>query len=299
MRIINFGSLNIDYVYAVDHFVQPGETILSNNMQIFPGGKGLNQSIAISRAGGNVTHAGMYSQEGNFLYDMLNIEGVDISVLKKVNASNGHAIIQVDKYGENSIILFSGTNGMIDENYINEVLKNIQGDEMFLFQNETSLIAYAMKKIKEHGCKIVFNPAPMNDKVKEYPLEYVDVFIVNKTEGMGLSGESESDEILKSLNSKYPNAKIILTLGENGSWYSFEDEKFHVSAYKVDYVVDTTAAGDTFIGYYIANISNGVSDKQALELASRAAAICVTKNGAAVSIPCLTDRRNTENKANS
>ena len=287
MKIINLGSLNIDYVYKVDHLVLPGETLSSDNMQIYPGGKGLNQSIAIARAGGEVMHAGMYSEEGSFLYTILKDNNVDVSVLKKMDTSNGHAIIEVDKHGENSIILFSGTNELIDEDYIDSVFENVQSDEIVLFQNEISSIAYAMRKTKEAGCKIAFNPAPMNDKVFQYPLKLVDILVVNLTEGKMLSGENEPADILSSLNTKYPNAKIILTLGNSGSWFSYKDEKFHIEASNVDKVIDTTAAGDTFIGYYLANVSNVMQDKKALEIASYAAAICVTRNGAAVSIPSV------------
>lgn len=288
MRIINFGSLNIDFVYKVDSFVKPGETISSISMEKFAGGKGLNQSIAISRAGGNVVHAGFFGSEGVFLRDMLKGSGVDISLLTVANVTNGHAIIQVDNRGENSIVLFAGTNGMIDEKYIDEVLKNATSEELVIFQNETSSIDYAMQKCKQKGCKIAFNPAPMNKKVLSYPLELVDIFIVNFTEGQLLSGENESQEILDALAKKFPDAKIILTLGSDGSWFSHRDERFHINAFKVKNVVDTTAAGDTFIGYYLSNM-NRMGDKGALEIASKAASVSIGRMGAAVSIPKIAD----------
>lgn len=285
MKIINFGSLNIDYVYSVDHFVKPGETISSDNMEIYPGGKGLNQSIAIARAGGSVIHSGVFSDDGVFLYNMLKNNNVDVSTLKKVKSSNGHAIIQVAKNGENSIILFTGTNGMIDESYIDKVIEKTVGNEIVLFQNETSSIGYAMKRAKDRGCMIAFNPAPMNSKVHTYPLELVDILIVNRSEGMLLSGKEETSEILSSLNSKYPDAKIILTLGKNGAWYSYKNVRFYIPIYPEDSLVDTTAAGDTFIGYYLAGISNGIIDEEALYFATKAAAVCVSRKGASVSIP--------------
>ena len=285
MKIINFGSLNIDYVYSAENIVKKGETIASYSLEQFPGGKGLNQSIAIARAGGRATHAGMYSHEGQFLHDILLSSGVDVSKLKKMNAANGHAIIQVDSVGENSIVLFAGTNDMIDEEYIDTVLSGVTGDEIILFQNETSGIAIAMKKAKELGCKIAINPAPMNKKVMDYPLDLVDIFVVNLTEGQRLSSQIKPSKILDALCEKYPKAKVILTLGSKGSWYSKGEEKFFIKANKVRNVVDTTAAGDTFIGYYLANISTGMSDHKALLIATQAAAICITRKGAAVSIP--------------
>ena len=285
MKIVNFGSLNVDYVYSVEHIVKQGETISSVNMEQFPGGKGLNQSIAIARAGGNVAHAGMYGNEGHFLHDIMLNSGVDITSLKKVSAANGHAIIQVDSNGENSIVLFAGTNDLIDESYIDTVFKDLTGDEIILFQNETSGIGMAMKKAKEIGCSIAFNPAPMNDKVLDYPLDMIDLFVVNLTEGQVLSSKKEPTDILDVLAEKFSKAKVILTLGAQGSWFSSGDERFYIKANKVDNVVDTTAAGDTFIGYYLANISKGISDHKAILLATKAAAICITTKGAAVSIP--------------
>jgi len=285
MKIINFGSLNIDYVYSVDHLVLPGETLASQDMQVFPGGKGLNQSIAIARAGGNVSHAGMYAEEGTFLYDILKKNNVDVSALKKVNAPNGHAIIEVNKQGENSIILFGGTNELIDRKFVDSVFENVESESILLIQNEISSIGYIIEKAKEAKCRIVFNPAPMNDLVFDYPLELVDTFVVNLTEGQMMSGKNEPKEILSVLNYKYPNAKVILTLGSKGSYYSFKNEQSFIKTSKVKNVIDTTAAGDTFIGYYLAGISDGQSDITALEVASIAAAKSVQKKGASVSIP--------------
>lgn len=301
--IINFGSLNIDYVYLVDHFVQPGETLQTENMSIYPGGKGLNQSIAIARAGGNVLHAGKYGEGGQFLYELLKYNGVDVSYLDRTNKSNGHAIIQVDRHGENSILLYRGTNGEIDKKYINRVFKEMQGDEIILFQNENSLVEYAIKQAKEKGCKIIFNPAPMNDDVLKYPLELVDILIVNQTEGKMLSGKQDPNDILQILKYKYPKAKIILTLGGDGAWFCDKENCYHIRSYKAEKVVDTTAAGDTFIGYYLAYIDSGIDDKRALTTAAKAAAIAISRKGAATSIPThneiMTYHANENNLTNS
>ena len=118
MKIYNLGSLNIDYVYQVDHFVAPGETLSSDRMHIFPGGKGLNQSIALARAGVQVIHGALVGDGGEFLLETMAASGVDVSRIKKVSGSCGHAIIQVDKSGQNCILLFSGTNYGLDRVYI-------------------------------------------------------------------------------------------------------------------------------------------------------------------------------------
>ena len=195
----------------------------------------------------------------------------------------------MDKNGENSIVLFAGTNGMIDEEYVDSVAESADGDEYILFQNEISSIGYAMKKMKEKGCKIIFNPAPMNAKVFDYPLDLVDIFVVNQVEGQMLSDKQEDKEILNTLNEKYPNAKIILTLGADGSWFSYNGKKIRIDAARAERVADTTAAGDTFIGYYLAGLCKGMDDVISLEIAAKASAICVGRNGAAVSIPKLSE----------
>ena len=290
--IVNFGSLNIDYVYRQDHIVAPGETISSNGFSIHAGGKGLNQSVAIARASGEVVHAGAFGYDGLFLKSMLEDSGVDVSLLKEMDkCKNGHAIIQVDKQGENAIVLYEGTNGEIDRDYIDLVIKSLNGNETVLFQNEISEIAYAMKVAKEAGCSIVLNPAPMNEKVLGYPLELVDTFIVNLIEGQELFGSESTDEIIENCLRKYSHCKIILTLGSEGAIYAAKDERIFVPAEKVSEVVDTTAAGDTFIGYYLALKDKNLKDQDALKTAAKAATICVAKKGAAISIPKLADIR--------
>ena len=288
--IVNFGSMNIDYVYEVEHIVRPGETISSGGLSVIAGGKGLNQSIAIARANGSIMHAGAYGMGGEFLKDTLAESGVDISALKYLpEEKNGHAIIQVDQYGENSIFLYEGTNRKVDRAYIDSTAASLKGDEIILFQNEISEIAYAMEKVKQSGCKIAFNPAPMNKKVLGYPLELVDIFIVNAVEGQEMFGSSNPETIVENCIKRYENTEIILTMGSKGALYAKGSERIYVQAERAEKVVDTTAAGDTFIGYFLACTDNGVLNQKALQTAARAAAISVSKKGAAVSIPDMDD----------
>lgn len=288
MKVINFGSLNIDYVYKLNHIVKPGETISSMKMRKHAGGKGLNQSLAIARAGGEVVHAGFYGIGGEFLFEILKKDGVDVSYLEKKDELNGHAIIQVEKTGENAIVLYEGTNGKINKKYIDKVLDNVVGNEYILFQNEISEISYAMREAKKKGCSIVLNPAPMNQKVFEYPMELVDILIVNKTEGQMLAGKEKEEQILDYFVLKYPKTKVILTLGDKGAWFMKGIKRFHVKAKKIKRIIDTTAAGDTFIGYYLTFLGKGYNDKQALEIAAKASSICIGIEGASSSIPRYT-----------
>ena len=296
MKILNFGSLNIDYVYTVDHFVKKGETISSPALNIFSGGKGLNQSIALKRAGADVYHAGAIGKDGLFLEELLNDTKINTEFLFKLeNVRTGNAIIQNDKYGDNCIILYSGANGAITKDMVDSVLSNFSKGDFIILQNEISELSYIVEKAHKIGIKIILNPSPINKNIFEINPEYIDYLILNEIEGKVLSeGFTDNIDILKSLAKKFKNAHIILTLGENGSIYSYKDTLIKQDIYKVN-VVDTTAAGDTFVGYYIASMLNGMSVKSSLDFASKASAISVTKKGAANSIPNKDDVVNFKN----
>jgi len=286
MRIINIGSLNIDYVYQVDEFVMGGETKLSESMEIFSGGKGLNQSIALKRAGAEVCHAGLIGRDGTFLKELLQKEGVNTDFISYVDGSSGHAIIQVNKHGENCILLFGGANQRFSEEYIDSVLSNCNKGDYILLQNEINKMDYIINKAYDLGVKIILNPSPLNNALKNYPLDKVSIFILNEVEGSQLTGKDEPEIILNELTNKYINSEFVLTLGSKGVIYAYKDERIFVEARKVA-VVDTTAAGDTFTGYYLSAILMGKPVREALELATAAAAIAVTRPGAAPSIPML------------
>lgn len=286
MKILNFGSLNIDYVYSLSHFVQKGETITSDMLNVFAGGKGLNQSIALSRAGGNVYHAGAIGADGLFLEEILNEAGVDTRFLMKCeNIRTGNAIIQKDREGDNCIILYGGANQAITKEMADEVLSAFgKGDWLFL-QNEISEIPYMVEKAHERGMRVVLNPSPMNEKILGINLNYIDCFILNEVEAHALVREDvDKDALLNQLKERFPHAEIVLTLGEKGSVYAGAEGIAEQKAYQVA-VVDTTAAGDTFLGYYMAGRLQGESVKEALDMAARASAIAVSKKGAAPSIP--------------
>lgn len=286
MRIINIGSLNIDYVYHVDEFVMGGETKLSESMEIFSGGKGLNQSIALKRAGAEVCHAGLIGRDGSFLKELLQKEGVNTDFISYVDGSTGHAIIQVNKHGENCILLFGGANQRFSEEYIDSVLSSCNKGDYILLQNEINKMDYIINKAYDLGVKIILNPSPLNDCLKDYPLDKVSTFILNEVEGSQLTGRDEPEIILNELTNKYADSEFVLTLGSKGVIYAYKDKRIAVEAKKVA-AVDTTAAGDTFTGYYLSSILMGKTVKEVLEIATAAAAIAVTRPGAAPSIPML------------
>lgn len=286
MKIYNIGSLNIDYVYSVDNFVLAGETKATENMNIFPGGKGLNQSIALAKAGAKVIHGAFIGDNGEFLLDTMSAAGVDISRIKKTNGSCGHAIIQVDKTGQNCILLFPGTNHALTKDYIEEFLADAEPQDILILQNETNALDIIFEVANNKKLQIVFNPSPLGDNIKKLPLEYVKWWFCNEIEGEALFGSSNPREITENFAKKYPDSNLILTLGKSGSIFKNAECEIKQSIYEAK-AVDTTAAGDTFTGFFIAAISSGKDIKTALDLASKASAIGVSRKGAAESIPTL------------
>lgn len=290
MKLLNFGSLNIDYVYTVNHLVQPGETIHSHSREVFCGGKGLNQSIAFARAGANICHAGMVGTEGTILTDLLKENGVDCHLIEPADVSSGHTIIQVDSKGENTIILYGGANQAITEPFVDRVLSEFGAGDFIVLQNEISSLEYVIRSAYSKGMKLIFNPAPFEQSLKELPLEYIDYFLVNEVEGHQFSGETEPEKIAKKLYQEYHTA-VVLTLGKEGAMYIDESGLEYHGIYQTP-VVDTTGAGDTFTGYFMHHLLSGTSPKEALKIASAASAIAVSREGAANSIPRVEEVKN-------
>ena len=285
-KILNYGSLNLDYVYRVEHFVQAGETITSSAFSVGCGGKGLNQSIACARAGAEIFHAGKIGANGGMLKQLLETNGVHTEHLQQDEGENGHAIIQVNDGGENCILLFPGSNRRIQTAEIDAALAHFSGGDYLLLQNEINALPYLFARAAEKGMRIVFNPSPITPEILGYPLEKAALFVLNRIEGEALSGETEPEKILRTLHGRYPQSSVLLTLGGAGSAYFDGREMLRQPAYPVQ-AVDTTAAGDTFTGYFVAAAAAGKSVPQALETAAKAAAIACTRPGAAASIPNL------------
>lgn len=288
MKILNFGSCNLDYVYALNHIVAPGETESSQGMQIFPGGKGLNQSIAATKAGVEVYHAGCVGEDGGLLLEVLRESGVNTQYLRTVSGKNGHAIIQVTKDGENSIVLYTGSNGMITEELIDSVLENFSAGDILLLQNEINLVPLIAEKAYKKGMFTVFNPSPYNENIEKVDLGLISCLILNEVEGKGFSEEEEPSKMLAFFRKHYPHLKVMLTLGKKGCVYAEGSTQTTHRAYTVQ-AVDTTAAGDTFTGYFAAGLAKQLPMEQILQMASAASAISVTRNGAAQSVPYMSE----------
>ena len=242
MKVLNFGSLNLDYVYQVESILIPGETQASKDRKTFCGGKGLNQSIALAKAGIPVFHAGMIGEEGDILLETCRENGVNTDFIRKIQGPGGHTVIQVDKNGQNCILLFGGSNRSITREFVDEVLSAFEKGDILLLQNEINELDYIIDQAYE------------------------------------------KEKILAKIRELYPKAAIVLTLGGDGSVYQDETGIYRQGIYKVK-AVDTTAAGETFTGYFISSIINGMPVQEGLRLAAKASAIAVSRPGATASIP--------------
>ena len=286
MKILNFGSLNLDLVYQIPHFVRAGETLSTTGFSRNVGGKGLNQSVALAKAGAEVYHAGLIGEDGAMLKDFLSENGVDTRFVRTVDCPSGHAVIQVVPEGNNCIFLFGGANQRVSEAFIAEALEPFGEGDFLVLQNEINMIDKIITAAAEKGMQVVLNPSPIADNLKELPLEKISWFILNEIEGGELSGETEAEKILDKLTALYPHAKIVLTLGGDGSVYADSAQRIRQAAFRVQ-AVDTTAAGDTFTGFFFAAMAEGAAPADALLRASKASSISVTRAGAAASIPKL------------
>ena len=287
MKVLNFGSLNIDYVYDVDNFVRKGETISSKGLNVFCGGKGLNQSVALARAGADVYHAGMIGKDGIFLVDFLKNSGVNVdNILIRDDIRTGNAIIQREISGDNCIILFAGANRSITRDYVDKVLEKFGRGDYIVLQNEISELPYIVEIAHRQGMKIVLNPSPMDEIIGELNLSYIDYFLLNETEALKLSGidKFDSKKCMSGLVNTYKGAGVLITLGDKGAIYSDGNIFVEQKAVKTK-AVDTTAAGDTFTGYFVNGILGGKEIKEAINEATIAASIAVSRIGAAPSIP--------------
>lgn len=287
MKKIVFSSLNIDRTYHLDRFVRPGETVAVRSCLESCGGKGFNLAMAMAKAGEKIFFAGAVGPDGNEFEKIFSEYGVDASYLRHSDKMCGHAVIQVDASGQNCIMIVEGANGDISYQYIDEVLRHFEKEDILILQNEIGHIDYLIESAHKRGMKVAFNPSPMNEKIAECDLSHVDYLFINEGEGEVLSGQKEDDRILDEIHSRWSNQMIILTLGERGAICMTNDGKKELCGIWKTTAVDTTAAGDTFAGYFLAEYLQGQGVKRALETAAVASGIAVSRSGAAQSIPCM------------
>lgn len=283
-KLVNLGSLCIDHVYSVPDITGPGETVASLGHEVFPGGKGLNQSVAAARAGAEVMHVGCVGEDGAWLKEVLAEAGVAASGVRVATGASGHAVIQVNAAGENAIVIAGGTNRELAEADVTTALDALAPDDWLLLQNEINDLEGVLAAASRRGARVAFNVAPVDGREAGYDLSDIALLIVNEIEAAALAGEDDPPTALESLCQRYPNMDVVLTLGREGLLCASPDGTRAMAAYPVQ-AVDETAAGDAFIGYLMAALLAGDEMPPALRKASAAGALAVTRAGAASSIP--------------
>ena len=288
MNVLCFGSLNIDYTYSVPHFVRKGETLSSTDLRLFAGGKGLNQSIALARAGLNVSLAGAIGEDGRFLLAELHESGVDtrwVDVLPGMRT--GHAIIQNDAEGDNCILVYGGANHCTTREQIDRVLTAFGAGDVLTLQNEIRELDYLIRAAKAKGLRVALTPAPMNEAVEKLPLDLIDYLFLNEVECAALlHTDAEDDPIgsAQALRERFGIGSVVLTLGGEGSAYAGAEGCFRQAAVLAE-AVDTTGAGDTYAGFFLGGVLSRLDVPTAMRYASTAASIAISRPGASASIP--------------
>lgn len=286
MKILVYGSINLDITFFVPHIVLPGETMNSKGKAIRPGGKGANQASAIALSGSECYLAGKINAKDNWILELLNSYKVNTDFVLKNGSHTGEATIQIADNGQNSIILTPGSNRELHKAEIDEVLENFTQGDILVIQNETNHINSLILKAKTKKLRIVFNPSPITRDLLNLPLDLVDMFFVNEIEARALANCDGDDEtVLKKLSQIYKNAEIIMTLGNKGAFYRKGEYQAFCDIYPVK-VLDTTCAGDTFLGYFLTSyftLSHSIEDS--LALASKSSSIAVSRIGSLESIP--------------
>jgi len=280
MKFLVIGSINVDSVLFVDKFVQPGETISAIKQEKFLGGKGLNQAISLAKTHDDVYLYANVNKSDTYLVDEIAKLNVKTDYINFVVQETGSAYIQVNNEGENSIVISKNANGVIDLIRLKEVLLTLSDTDYVFLQNEINNLKEILVMLKELSIKVIFNPSPITDEITLDLLSGVHYLIMNEGELNKISFNKGIDY----LEEIYPDVNFLVTKGSNGaSFYSDKEVVFEPSL-KVD-VVDTTCAGDTFLGYFMSSILNAKDVETSLKIATKASSICVGIKGASVSIP--------------
>ncbi len=288
MNIINIGSLNIEHIYHVPDLPQAGQRFYCNHYQRLPGGKGYYQSIAMARAGATVWHVGFIGPDGKFITKSLKQNNVDVRYTHKTEQLTGQEHIYLTPAGESTKVRYMGANGCFEPHFLTSLFKQLSPEQLVLVQNETNDVPGIFELVKSHNLNLTFHPAPFTEAVLEYPLELVDTLIFNLRTGQKLSNESSPEQIMQVLMAKYPNTALILTLGAQGAWYVDQHQKIKVPGDPVQ-AIDENQAGNTFVGYFLAQRLKRQPIESCIKIACRASALCVTRAGKSATIPYLTE----------
>lgn len=276
--IFNLGSINADVVYDVPHLPAPGETIAATDMRRILGGKGANQSVAVAQAGRAVTHLGAVGPDGGWMQTALQSYGIDTSCIRTVDTPSGHAIITVDPQGENAITLYPGANVIQSLTSVKTALAQAKSGDILMLQNETNLQVEAAQLAKDTGLYVIYSAAPFSASAVRDVLPCLDLLVMNAV---------EAEQLKTALGDVHVPQRMITHGADGADWIS-EGETLHVPSFPVT-PVDTTGAGDCFVGYVAAGLDEGLSPQAAMRRAAAASALQVQKKGTAEAIPSLSE----------
>lgn len=293
MSVLVFGSVNIDRSFRLPRWIECGETISSLSLTTQAGGKGANQAVSLARAGVSVHLAATIGSDGLWIKEKLDRFGVDTSLVSvKDDTFTGTATILLDDKGRNSIVLYGGGNRENDEEYIRKIFSNFKEGDWLVIENEINNLPLIIDSAHERKMRICFNPSPFEDELLSLDWSVFDLIVVNEVEIMQLMKGKKGSwrEILTDARTSFPSSSILLTLGEEGSMF-LDRESGEITYTPIirTHAVDTTGAGDTFLGYFLSSIIKGEGASDALRRATRAGAIAVSRYGAMDSIPLLSE----------
>jgi len=279
VRVYNLGSINIDHIYRLSHLPQPGETLLATEYLCCLGGKGANQSLALALGGAKVVHIGRMAAKDRFLIQPLLDAGVNVEHVVDDASSTASAVVLVDEAnGENQIVINPGANQQISEAQVSAALKSASKGDWALTQNETNQVPFFLQQAKSQGLRICYSAAPFVAATAAQLLPLVELLVVNQIEAQALA-----DNLGVGLD-QIPVPHLIITLGAMGARYIGVEGDWQLAAPKVQ-AVDTTGAGDTFLGFMLAALTQGLAMRDAIQQALFAAALQVTRKGTAEAIP--------------
>jgi len=290
LKIAVIGSINMDYTSRVERLPAMGETIMASSFYVSPGGKGANQAVAARRLGAEVAMIGCVGQDaaGRELVERFKRQGIDTSCVRFSEKPTGNALITVDDEGHNTLVVYDGSNGELDINWVKSCEKYLAGSDYVIFQHEIPVetVESAIESCYNMGIKVILNPAPAK-KICLDTYKYVDIITPNETELFKLTGRQDAFEGAEVLLS-YGVKRVVVTLGEKGCAYVSKNERIMLDGFKVK-AVDTTAAGDSFNAALAISLAEGKNIKDALMFSNAVGALTATKFGAQDSLPCRED----------
>ncbi|NUT76135.1 ribokinase [Pseudomonas sp. C1C7] len=295
-KVVVIGSLNMDLVTRAPRLPRGGETLIGQSFATVSGGKGANQAVAAARLGAQVSMVGCVGSDayGAELRAALVAEQIDCQAVSTVAGSTGVALIVVDDNSQNAIVIVAGANGELTPALIGCFDSVLQAADVIICQLEVpdATVGHALKRGRELGKTVILNPAPASDPLPAHWYANIDYLIPNESEASALSGlpvdSRATAETAATRLIDMGAGKVIITLGAQGALFA-DGQRFEHSPAPTVKAVDTTAAGDTFVGGFAAALANGKSEAEAIRFGQVAAALSVTRAGAQPSIPTLSE----------